>query len=102
MDYLTLKFIHVVSSVLLVGTGFGSALYLFLANRSGSVAAISVVSRLVVRTDWYITTPAVIIQPVTGVMMMQMAGWPDGRPMHPGSSRRSHCMRWQVPAGSRW
>lgn len=76
MDYLTLKTIHIVSSVLLVGTGFGSAFYLFLANRSGSIAAISVVGRLVVRADWYFTTPAVIIQPLTGVMMMQMAGWP--------------------------
>jgi len=76
MDYLTLKTIHVVSSVLLVGTGFGSAFYLFFTNRSKSVEAIGVVAKLVVRADWYFTTPAAIIQPVTGVMMMQKAGWP--------------------------
>lgn len=76
MDYLTLKTIHVISSVLLVGTGFGSAFYLFFANRSRSVEAIRVVGRLVVRADWYFTTPAVILQPLTGVLMMRMAGWP--------------------------
>ncbi|HWL62184.1 MAG TPA: DUF2269 domain-containing protein [Steroidobacteraceae bacterium] len=76
MDYLTLKTVHVVSSVLLVGTGFGSAFYLFFANRSNSVEAIGVVGRLVVRADWYFTTPAAVIQPVTGAMMMHKAGWP--------------------------
>lgn len=85
MDYLTLKTAHVVSSVLLVGTGFGSAFYLFFANRSGSVEAIGVVGRLVVRADWYFTTPAAIIQPVTGVLMMQKAGWPLTTPWIAGS-----------------
>ena len=74
--YLLLKWIHIVSSVLLVGTGLGSAFYLFFANRSGSVQAQAVVARLVVRADTWFTTPAGIIQPVTGVAMASMAGWP--------------------------
>lgn len=85
MDYLALKAIHVVSSVLLVGTGFGSAFYLFFANRSDSIEAISVVENLVVRADWYFTTPAAIIQPVTGALMMQKAGWPLTAPWLLGS-----------------
>ncbi|WP_131728612.1 DUF2269 family protein, partial [Achromobacter xylosoxidans] len=32
--YLTIKTLHILSSVLLVGTGFGTAFYLFFANRS--------------------------------------------------------------------
>lgn len=76
MDYLTLKAIHIVSSVLLVGTGFGSAFYLFFVQRTKSVEAIAVVSRLVVRADWWFTTPAAIVQPITGVLMMRAAGWP--------------------------
>ncbi len=76
MDYLTLKTVHVVSSVLLVGTGFGPAFYLFFANRSNSIEAIGVVGKLVVRADWYFTTPAAIILPLTGFLMMQKAGWP--------------------------
>lgn len=76
MDYLTVKTIHILSSVLLVGTGFGTAFYLYFANRSGSVAAIAVVSRLVVRADWWFTTPAVIVQPLSGAWMVYAAGYP--------------------------
>lgn len=74
--YLTLKWLHILSSVLLVGTGFGTAFYLFFANRSGQVAAQAVVSRLVVRADWWFTTPAAVFQPVSGIALAHMAGWP--------------------------
>lgn len=76
MDYLSIKTLHILSSVLMVGTGFGTAFYLFFANRSGSVEAIAVVSRLVVRADWWFTTPAVIIQPLSGAWLIHRAGYP--------------------------
>ena len=76
MEYLAIKVIHIVSSVVLVGTGFGTAFYLFFANRSGSTEAIAVVSRLVVRADWWFTTPAVIVQPLSGAYMLHLAGYP--------------------------
>lgn len=75
MDYLTVKWLHVVSSVLLVGTGFGSAFYLFFANRIDSVTVRSEVARLVVRADWWFTTPAVVFQPLSGLWLMREAGW---------------------------
>ena len=74
--YLWIKTVHVLSSVVLVGTGFGSAFYLYFVNRSGSVAAQAVVSRLVVRADLWMTTPAVVIQPLSGIAMAHLAGWP--------------------------
>ena len=73
--YLPLKTIHIVSSVLLVGTGFGSAFYLFFANRSGDVRTQAIVSRLVVRADLWFTTPAVVVQPISGMALAHMAGW---------------------------
>lgn len=78
--YLLLKWVHVLSSVLLVGTGFGTAYYLAFANRQRNVAALAVVTRLVVRADLWFTTPAVIVQPVTGVWMAHIAGWPLATP----------------------
>ncbi len=78
--YLILKWLHIMSSVLMVGTGFGSAFFMFFANRSGSVAAQAVVSRLVVRADWWFTTPTVILQPLSGVALAHMAGWPLDAP----------------------
>ncbi|MDR0458466.1 MAG: DUF2269 domain-containing protein [Burkholderiaceae bacterium] len=74
--YLTLKALHILSSVILVGTGFGTAFYFFFANRTRSVPVIAAVSRLVVRADWWFTTPAVVAQPLTGWGLMHLAGWP--------------------------
>jgi uncharacterized membrane protein len=74
--YLILKWLHVLSSVVLVGTGFGSAFYMFFANRSGNLPAQAVVTRLVVRADWWFTTPTVVLQPLTGLAMVHLAGWP--------------------------
>ena len=74
--YLLVKTLHIVSSVLLVGTGFGSAFYLFFANRSGALAAQAVVCRLVVRADTWFTLPTVVIQPLSGLWLATLAGWP--------------------------
>lgn len=35
MDYLLMKWLHIVSATLLFGTGLGTAFYLFSANRTG-------------------------------------------------------------------
>jgi uncharacterized membrane protein len=76
MDYLTLKWIHIVSSTFLFGTGVGSAFYKFLADRGGNIQHIAQTNRHVVLADWLFTTPTVIIQPVTGVMLAQLLGFP--------------------------
>lgn len=73
--YLTVKTLHILSSVLLVGTGFGTAFYLFFANRTGSIPAIAAVSKLVVRADLWFTTPAVVFQPLSGLWLAHAAGW---------------------------
>jgi uncharacterized membrane protein len=73
--YLILKWIHIISSVLLVGTGFGSAFYLYFIHRTGNIQAIAEVSRLVKKADFWFTTPAVIIQPLTGFAMISMSNY---------------------------
>lgn len=73
--YLVIKWLHIVSSVLLVGTGLGSAYYMFFTNRSGSIDAQAVVTRLVVRADWWFTTPTVVLQPLSGFTLAYLAGW---------------------------
>ncbi|GHT91816.1 membrane protein [Betaproteobacteria bacterium] len=73
--YLIVKWLHILSSVLMVGTGFGTAFYLFFINRTRNVEAIAEVSRLVVRADTWFTTPAVIFQPLSGWWLMQQGGW---------------------------
>jgi len=74
--YLLLKWAHILSSVLLVGTGFGSAFYLYFIHRTRNKQAIAEVARLVVRADFWFTTPAVIIQPITGYAMLALSNYP--------------------------
>lgn len=74
--YLIVKTLHILSATLMVGTGFGTAFYLFWANRSGSIAAQAVVGKWVIKADWWFTTPAVIFQPLSGLWMLHHLGMP--------------------------
>lgn len=74
MEYLWLKYIHILSSTFLFGTGVGSAFYMFRANVSKDVPSIYFAARNVVLADWLFTTPTVIIQPITGFWMMHPLG----------------------------
>jgi len=74
--YLVIKWIHIVSSLVLVGTGLGTAYFFYFANRSGRVQAVAVVARLAVQADWWFTAPAAVVQPLTGVWLAALAGWP--------------------------
>ncbi len=76
MDYLTVKWLHVLSSTVLFGTGLGSAFYMFFTNRTADARAVAVVSRRVVMADWLFTTPTAIIQPLTGAWLVHAAGFP--------------------------
>ncbi len=76
MEYLTIKTLHILSAILLFGTGLGSAYYKFITDRSNSLPAIAVTNRHVVLADWLFTTPTVIVQPITGLWMAHLAGWP--------------------------
>ena len=61
MTYTVLKTLHILSMVLLFGTGLGSAFYKWMADRSGDLAHIVVTNRHVVLADWIFTTPTVIL-----------------------------------------
>mgnify|MGYP006174846215 CR=1 FL=1 len=75
-DYILLKYVHILSSTILFGTGLGTAFHGWMANRSGNLSATAVVNRNVVRADWLFTTPAVIAQPITGIWLARIAGYP--------------------------
>jgi len=74
VDYHSLKLIHILSSTVLFGTGLGTAFYMWRAQLSGDLNTFRIVAKNVVVADWVFTTPAVIIQPFTGIGMMYLAG----------------------------
>src|SRR5687767_13430334 len=80
MDYLIVKWLHILSSTVLFGTGIGSAFYFLCASLRGDPRSIWLVARYVVIADWVFTTPAVIVQPLSGWYLASVAGFPLSAP----------------------
>ena len=76
MDYVVVKWLHILSSTFLFGTGIGSAWYMLFANVSRDVRAIAVVAKYVVVADWLFTATTAVLQPATGFYMIHLAGYP--------------------------
>lgn len=75
MEYLVLKWIHIVSSTVLFGTGIGLAFFYFTAHKMQDLAAIKFATRTVVLGDFFFTTPSGIIQIISGLLLIFQAGW---------------------------
>lgn len=76
MDYVLLKWVHVLSSTVLFGAGVGSAFHLFAATLRRRVPAIGGAARNVVLADWLLTTPAAVLQPATGLWLVHKLDLP--------------------------
>jgi uncharacterized membrane protein len=74
MEYLTVKWLHILSSTVLFGTGIGSAFYLLVASRSRDPQLVAFVAGKVVLADGLFTASTAILQPLTGFYLMHLAG----------------------------
>ena len=75
MEYLVLKYLHVIGATVLLGTGAGIAFFMLLAHRTGNPATVAAVARIVVIADFLFTATAVVAQPVTGYLLMDFLGY---------------------------
>ncbi|WP_376701825.1 DUF2269 family protein [Mesorhizobium sp. ISC25] len=75
MLYFLLKFLHVIGASVLLGTGAGIAFFMLLAHRTGNVATVAAVARIVVVADFLFTATAVVAQPLTGAALAWQAGY---------------------------
>lgn len=73
--YQLLKMIHLLSAMVLIGTGSGIAFFMFMANISKDIAALRVTTRHVVLADWLFTAPAVVVQFISGILLMNLLGY---------------------------
>jgi uncharacterized membrane protein len=80
MTYLIVKWVHILSSTVLFGTGLGSAYYMFFASRTRDSRVAAAVVRQVVIADWAFTTPTIVLQPLTGFYLVHLAGFPLASP----------------------
>lgn len=74
-SYFILKTLHILSAAVLFGTGLGTAFHMWMTHKSGDVRAIARAARNTVLADWLFTTPAVVAQPLTGVLLIQTVGY---------------------------
>jgi uncharacterized membrane protein len=80
MDYLLLKWVHVLSSTILFGAGVGSAFHLFVSTLRRRTGGVANGARNVVLADWLLTTPTAILQPLTGLWLVNKMGLPYSTP----------------------
>ena len=73
--YLLAKWLHILSSTVLFGTGIGTAFQMVWAMHTGRVETVHSVASGVVVADWIFTTPAGIVQPLTGLWLIYLAGY---------------------------
>lgn len=76
MTYLVAKWLHILSSTVLFGTGIGSAYYMFFASRTNDARIAAHVVKQVVIADWLFTTTTIILQPLSGLWLAHIAQFP--------------------------
>lgn len=79
-SYVIAKALHILSSTVLFGFGAGTAWYLWNAHLTRDPATIAAVARMVVRADWIFTGTSGIVQPVTGLWLVHLAGYSLAEP----------------------
>jgi uncharacterized membrane protein len=70
-----LRWLHVIGACVLLGTGAGIAFFMVMAHRTGNAALIAHTARVVVIADWLFTASAVVVQPITGALLVEALGW---------------------------
>jgi uncharacterized membrane protein len=71
--YLIVKYLHVLGAIVILGTGTGIAFFMLMAHRSGDPAFIARTAATVVIADMLFTLTAVLLQPVTGGLLMALS-----------------------------
>ena len=72
---LVLKFVHVLGASVLFGTGLGIAFFMWMANRTAEPDLIAGTARIVAIADTVFTATAVVVQPVSGVLLVWLIGY---------------------------
>lgn len=73
--YSAIKTLHIISSTIVFGTGIGIAFFMFRSWFTDSIQEKLYASRNTVFADCLFTLPAVIVQPLSGVTLIYMAGF---------------------------
>jgi uncharacterized membrane protein len=75
MLYFALKYLHVIGASVLLGTGAGIAFFMLLAHFTKDARTVAAVARIVVIADFLFTSSAVVLQPITGFLLIYIVGY---------------------------
>ena len=77
--YVLVKSLHIISSTILFGTGIGIAFFMFRSTHTDNLNQKLYALNNTVLADTFFTFPAVIIQPLSGIALIHIAGynWSD-------------------------
>ena len=73
--YVLLKIVHILSGAVLFGTGAGIAFFMLRAHATKDAKTVAEVGRIIVLADFVFTATAVVIQPISGLALIQLQGW---------------------------
>lgn len=73
--YLWVKWVHILSSTLLFGTGIGTAFHMYATHLRGDVTAIASAARNTTLADWLFIATSGVVQPVSGLILIHIAGF---------------------------
>jgi uncharacterized membrane protein len=73
MFYITIEYLHVLGAIVILGTGTGIAFFMLMAHRTADAAFIAKTAEVVVIADFIFTLSAVLLQPVTGGVLMWLS-----------------------------
>ena len=76
MYYFLLVYLHVIGAAVLLGTGAGIAFFMLVAHLRKDPAVIAGVAGIVVLADFVFTATAVVVQPITGLLLARFLGYP--------------------------
>jgi uncharacterized membrane protein len=71
--YFLVKYLHVAGAIVILGTGTGIAFFMLMAHRTGDAAFIARTASVVVIADMIFTLSAVILQPISGGVLMTLS-----------------------------
>jgi uncharacterized membrane protein len=74
--YFLIKYLHVLGAIVILGTGTGIAFFMLMAHRTDNAEFIARTASVVVIADAIFTLSAVILQPVTGGLLMMLSATP--------------------------
>jgi uncharacterized membrane protein len=74
VTYEIVKYLHIIGATVILGTGSGIAFFMLMAHLSRDAVFVARTAALVVLADFVFTATAIVVQPLTGYLLVREMG----------------------------